>query len=76
LTVRLLPADWSGMVIFGLDPKWPLTVTVGVEEPDDPQAATASGATASSGAESSTAMRRMGNLVISGSERRQPTGIT
>jgi hypothetical protein len=72
----LLLADWSGMVIFGLEPNWPLTVTLGFEEePDDPQAATASGATASSGAESSTAMRRMGNLVISDSERRQPTGI-
>jgi hypothetical protein len=64
------------MVIVGLLPNEPLTETDGVEGPDDPQAATASGATASSGAESSTAMRRMGNLVISDCERRQPTGIT
>jgi hypothetical protein len=63
------------MTIFGFWPNCPETETDGLELlDDDPHPARARAA--SSGTESAAAMRRMVNLVISGSELRQPTGIT
>jgi hypothetical protein len=73
-TVRLLAAFFAGIVMDADLAKVPPTDTAGVAEAaDDPHPARAT--VASNGMESRTVKRRMSNLVVSGGEPRQPTGI-